>query len=334
MTRIRASDTAVVDPRWLANHLHYLWETGLFKALCRRHVNQASVSLARLRSVRFPLPTSEEQRAIAHVLRTVQKAIETTEQVIEATQELKRSLMKYLFTYGPVPVDEAERVPLKETEIGSVPEVWQTTRLAEVVEMRYGYSTPIPKAAPPHGIEIISTAEILNEGRLDLSRIRTVEIPQHLVERYLVAKNDILFNWRNAQKHVGKTAIVEDAPTKPTIFASFIIRLRTTNRLNYRYLHFLLTYLRQKGIFFQLSRRAVNQANFNANELGGLEISFPSLSVQEPIINTLLKVDQRIAVEEKRKQSLEVLFKSLLHNLMTGKVRVGDLDLYEVGELV
>jgi type I restriction enzyme S subunit len=30
-----------------------------------------------------------------------------------------------LFTYGPVPREETENVPLKETKIGLVPEVWE-----------------------------------------------------------------------------------------------------------------------------------------------------------------------------------------------------------------
>ncbi|MHC1624306.1 MAG: hypothetical protein ACXQTR_06955 [Candidatus Methanospirareceae archaeon] len=51
-----------------------------------------------------------------YVLSAVQEAKERTEAVIEAAMQLKKSLMKYLFTYGPVPVAEAEKVKLKETE--------------------------------------------------------------------------------------------------------------------------------------------------------------------------------------------------------------------------
>jgi hypothetical protein len=35
-------------------------------------------------------------------------------------------------------------------------------------------------------------------------------------------------------------------------------------------------------------------------------------------------VDEKIDIEERRKRALETLFKSLLHNLMTGKLRVGE----------
>jgi type I restriction enzyme S subunit len=60
----------------------------------------------------------------------------------------------------------------------------------------------------------------------------------------------------------------------------------------------------------------------------------PPLAEQQEIVNLLRAVDDKIAAEENRKRTLEVLFKALLHNLMTGKVRVNDLDLLEVDGVV
>jgi type I restriction enzyme S subunit len=141
MTIIRILNHSKINYVFLANYLHKKWFDGLYLGLCRRHVNQASISLARLKQIKIPLPPLSEQRAIANVLSTVQQAKEKTEAVISATKALKKSLMQHLFMYGPVPLAEAEQVPLKQTEIGEVPEEWEVEEIGYgIVNTQYGLS--------------------------------------------------------------------------------------------------------------------------------------------------------------------------------------------------
>jgi type I restriction enzyme S subunit len=86
----------------------------------------------------IPLPPLAEQREIAHVLRAVQRAKEAAEAVVAAARQLKRSLLRHLFTYGPVPVEEADRVPLKETGIGPIPEHWELIQLGDCAQLATG----------------------------------------------------------------------------------------------------------------------------------------------------------------------------------------------------
>jgi type I restriction enzyme, S subunit len=97
---------------------------------------------------------------------------------------------------------------------------------------------------------------------------------------------------------------------------------------------FLEYFLRtQKAEMDRLAPRGT-QKNINIKSLQPWPIPLPPLDEQEEIVRDLTVLERKIEAEQQRQASLEALFKTLLHNLMAGKVRVGDLDLYEVGELV
>jgi type I restriction enzyme S subunit len=56
------------------------------------------------------------------------------------------------------------------------------------------------------------------------------------------------------------------------------------------------------------------------------KIPLPPLPIQQKIAEILSAVDEKIEAEENKKKSLEDLFKTLLNNLMTGKIRVNNLE--------
>ena len=56
-----------------------------------------------------------------------------------------------------------------------------------------------------------------------------------------------------------------------------------------------------------------------------IPIPLPPLDEQREIARILQAVDARIAAEQARRAALEELFKTLLHQLMTGKIRVRGL---------
>jgi type I restriction enzyme S subunit len=201
-------------------------------------------------------------------------------------------------------------------------------RLGESVEsIDYGYSISIPANKNDEGIPIISTADITENGRILYNKVRKINPPKKITEKLLLKNGDVLFNWRNSPELVGKTAIFELKEYKNYIYASFILRIRCDEiRTHNVFLKYLLSYYRQIGVFFKLSRRAVNQSNYNKNEIYVLLIPLPPLPIQQKIAEILSAVDEKIEAEENKKKSLEDLFKTLLNNLMTGKIRVNNLE--------
>ena len=76
-----------------------------------------------LLNVEIPLPPLPEQRAIAHILQTIQEAKTARRRELALERERKAALMDYLFSYG------TKGEPRKQTEIGEIPESWEVVWL-------------------------------------------------------------------------------------------------------------------------------------------------------------------------------------------------------------
>ena len=286
-----------------------------------------TLNLSEIKVTRLPLPPLPEQKAIARILSTIQKAVEAQDKIIAAARELKKSLMRHLFTYGPVLVSEADKVPLKETEIGQVPEHWQQTELGQIADIVYGVQAAVANLTDSSiGIPILTNINVRNDGMLDISTLRYYPLPENKRDKLVLKKGDVLFNWRSGSpQHVGKTAIFN--LDGDYTFSSFILRFRANvdiigNEHLFRYLNFL------KGIGFFTDRRSQSSVNsvFNASLAAKIPVFMPPISEQTAIAMMLSSVDNKLETEEKRKAALQTLFRTMLHLLMTGKVRVKELS--------
>ena len=113
-------------------------------------------SPGRIRQFRFSLPPLPEQRAIAHVLGTLDDKIELNRRMNETLEEMARALFKSWFVnFDPVrakmegrwqrgeslpglPADLYDLFPdrLVPSELGEIPEGWEVKSLGEVAEQR------------------------------------------------------------------------------------------------------------------------------------------------------------------------------------------------------
>jgi len=269
-------------------------------------------------SLPIPLPPLPEQRAIAHVLRTVQRAKEATKQVIAAARELKKSLMHYLFTYGPVPVDQADAVEMQETEIGPLPAHWRVVRLGEVAEVRGGSAFPHRFQGKKWGEYPFFKVSDMNsyENRIwmtkaqhyvdetDLTRLRAKPFPAGTI--IFPKIGGAIFT--NKKRLLSADALIDNN------VMGVIVREESCHRL------FLFYYL--ESIDLRDFARIGPLPSITAQRVKDELIPLPPLDEQREIARILQAVDEKIRAEEGRRQALDVLFKTLLHHLMTGKVRV------------
>jgi type I restriction enzyme S subunit len=260
-----------------------------------------AINKTKLLDFKIPLPPLPEQRAIANVLSTVQEAKERTDAVITATKEFKKSLMKHLFTYGHVSLEEAENVPLKETEIGMVPEEWEIENLDRYCNFTTGKLNS--NQAVPNGKYPFFTCSP-ETYRIDRSSFDC--------EAVLLAGNNARGIY-SVKYYNGKF----DAYQR-----TYVITIKDLQSLDYKYLkNALETRLEE----LRISSIGTSTKFLTLKILNKLKIPLPPLSTQRKIAEILSSIDKKIEAEENKKKALEELFKSLLNNLMTGKLRANGL---------
>lgn len=275
----------------------------------------------------FLIPHVElpEQKAIAHVLKTVQTAKEATEKVIAATKELKKSLMKHLFTYGPVKVAVADSIDTIEIDTGSFPKTWPVVELDNVANIEYGIQAAVAHLNDKtKGTPILTNLNITYDGELSLETLRYYEIPKGNEDEYILKKGDVLFNWRSgSKKHVGKTTLFN--LDGDYTHSSFILRIRVKDEVLPEYVAHYLKWLRNQGYFENKRQQSSVNSVFNKSITSKLLIPIPTIDEQNLIVNYLANLDAVIRNWVVKYNAVSCLFNSLLHNLMTGKVRVNEL---------
>lgn len=157
-----------------------------------------SVNQRQVGSLEVPWPSSSEQVRIATIIDTIDHAIRKTEEVIAKLEQMKRGLLHDLLTRG---IDEngelrdpvAHPEQFTQTEVGLIPGEWVRQPLASVAKVSYGLTLGrVPRRREAHVEMPYLRVGNVKDGYLDLSKIKTVEVPEDHVERYRLLAGDVL----------------------------------------------------------------------------------------------------------------------------------------------
>ena len=270
----------------------------------------------------IPLPPLPEQKKIAHILTTVQRAIEAQERIIQTTTELKKALMHKLFTEGlprrssskgGPPVHE----PQKQTEIGPVPESWELVRIKAAGTVVTG-STPSTKNPEFYGdgYNLISPAD-LDNGKYVRSAHKTLT-KAGFEKCRAIPRDSVLVGCIG---NVGKLGMVGDDCSATNQQINAVI---TNSQFNPHFIYYALQFCRPR---LEQAAAKVTVPILNKSNFENFQIPTPLRAVQDEIAGFLGVLDQKLENAGQKKAQLQDLFRTLLHELMTAKTRVHELEL-------
>ena len=266
-----------------------------------------------------PLPPLPEQRKIAAVLNTIRTASLHQAQCEANATALKRAAIRELFTHGLR--GEAQ----KETEIGPMPESWRRLPISAFGKIVTGNTPPtkdptnytggkVPFIAPgdiEHGFRIARTEKFITDQGLKYSRP--------------ITKGTTCFVCIGST--IGKVgyAIFSICATNQQINSILPI-----DRFDPLFIFYLLTFWADH-VRKHASRSPVPILSKGSFEQ--IEIVAPTNLDEQKEISTILNaIDCKIDLHRRKRVVLDDLFKALLHKLITGEIRVSDLDLSRIEE--
>lgn len=198
-----------LDPVFLR---HYLDRYDFYESTDQA-VKGVTLNKEKLTQLPLVLPVAAEQHAIATVLDAIDEAIEKTEAVIAATEDLRKALLQELLTRGvPGWHTEWKTVP----GVGTIPACWEVVRLGEVLLKIEAGRSPNCESRPAREDEW-GVLKVSSVSWDDYLPAENKALPAHAVPdvRFEVRAGDLLMSRANTPSLVGRSVLVEK--TRPRL---------------------------------------------------------------------------------------------------------------------
>lgn len=316
--RLRPNDRDV-EPRFYVYFLQTAFtQLGLFEGEGNK-TTIPNLSRSRLAKLEVPQPRLAEQQAISYILGEVRNAVKVQDRYLTTARALKRATMHTMFTRGLR--GEAQ----KETEIGPIPESWKLVAFASVRNrLQYGTSVRCTYDVSEHPVLRIPN---IKRQHISADDLKYCALTDSDAAKYQLEIGDLIFIRTNGVlDRLGCCAVYDGAPSK-ALFASYLIRARVEKECVLP--HFAASFFNSDLGTSIVAGRATpasdGKFNLNTAAIDGLLLPLPpTLGEQRKILEVLDAINYKIDLLRRKRAMLGELFKVLLHQLMTGEIRLGN----------
>ena len=164
------------------------------------------------------------------------------------------------------------------------------------------------------GIPITRIESISNEY-LNHSKLGFANIYNEDYKEYYLKNGDILMSHINSQKHLGKTAIIENLDMKIIHGMNLICLRADIKKIIPEYIFYFFRTQTFKKNIIKISKKSVNQASFSISDLKKIKVEVPALMQQERVVKRLNRIKKII---ENRKKQIK-LFDELIKSRFLGR---------------
>lgn len=271
-----------------------------------------------LNEIQISLPPLFEQRAIAHILRTLDDKIEMSRKMNETLEAMAQALFKSWFVdfEGVAPED------MYESEIGLIPKRWRVGRLRDVCTVIGGFAFK-SKDFSTEGHPVVKIKNISNSLDVDLQDVDYVSIEiASKASKFYLEDGSLVMAMTGAT--VGKFGLVLNQSKLTPVLNQRVALLKPKEDG----LGFLLSALLTTNIYDQVILRAQGSAqpNISADGIMDSELIIPTREIQMAFSQVTNPLFERWIVNRKESLVLETTRDTLLPKLISGQLCIKDAE--------
>ena len=304
----------VLDSRYLHYHLISPSMQSFMEGLSTAGATRRALTKGMIENFEIPLPPLPEQKAIAHILGTLDDKIDLNRRMNASLEAMAQALFKSWFVdFDPVRAKMEGRVPSgmdattaalfpdrlvdSGTELGEIPEGWEVKAIRDVLSLEYGKALKANDRTPGPYPVYGSNGVVGSHDQL------------------LVAGPGIVVG----RKGNAGTVIWADDSFYPIDTTFYVVPTGKVESLPY-----LFQMLRLQDLPSLAADSAV--PGLNRNMAYGNQVRIPPTEVIDLFDRMSRPLSTKIAANSSQSQTLAALRDTLLPRLMSGELRVGEAE--------
>ena len=271
---------------------------------------QQVLSLKKLGQLKYSLPLVAEQKKIAEILSTQDKAIELQERKIEELKRFKKGCLEKMFPR------KGQKVP--EKRFPGFTDDWEQRKLGEMGQTYTGLSGKTKDDFGHGQARFVTYMNVFSNPISNPEMTEPIEIDPKQNE---VEVGDVFFTTSSeTPEEVGMSSILLEKRGK-TYLNSFCFGFRPSEKIDSYYLAYMLRSESTRAKIILLAQ-GISRYNISKNKVMEIAVSLPSLDEQKMIGQYFSQLDNLITLHQRKLEEMKRQKKALMQLLLTGIVRI------------
>ena len=274
------------------------------------------ISLKTMRNYEMKVPSINTQQRIVSILKSLDDKIECNRRINENLEQQAQALFKSWF----VDFEPFKDQPFVESELGMIPQGWRVQEAQQIFNINIGKTPPRKESewfSESNEDNVwVSIADMGSCGAFisDSSEYLTDEAVRRFNVQ-MVEKDSILLSFKLT---VGRVAIADTRLTTNEAIARFILPKKF-------YREFLYLYLKQYK-YGNLGSTSSIATAVNSKTIKGMRLLIPNVELIESFSKNTRPLFEQIRTIQQESRRLAELRDTLLPRLMSGELKVNDVD--------